>query len=73
MKTVTTFLFILLATSLMAQGPVKKKKSKSNNNSVNKSTIIVNELATPNDSIKIVNGRSVYIDKNGVQSLKVVN
>ena len=77
MKTVTTFLFILLTTSLMAQGPVKKKKSNtnsnSNNNSVNKSTIIVNELATPNDSIKIVNGRSVYIDKNGVQSLKVVN
>jgi len=73
MKTVTTFLFVLLATSLMAQGPVKKKKSNTNNNSVNKSTIIVNELATPNDSIKIVNGRSVYIDKNGVQSLKVVN
>jgi len=73
MKTVTTFLFVLLATSVMAQGPIKKKKSNTNNNSGNKSTIIVNELATPNDSIKIVNGRSVYIDKNGVQSLKAVN
>jgi hypothetical protein len=73
MKKATTFLFIILATSLLAQGPVKKKKSKSNNNSVNKSTIIINEFATANDSIKIINGRSVYIDKNGVESLKVVN
>ncbi|MFN5347045.1 MAG: hypothetical protein ACK44N_09690 [Bacteroidota bacterium] len=73
MKTVTTFFFIILAANLMAQGPLKKKKSNTNKTSVNKSTIIVNELATPNDSIKIVNGRNVYIDKNGVQSLKVVN
>ncbi len=53
------------------QGPVKKKKS---TNQVTNQKLInsVDEHAVANDSIKIVNGRRVYIDKNGVQSLKIV-
>jgi hypothetical protein len=54
-----------------AQGPVKKKKS---TNQVTNQKLVndVDEHAVTNDSIKIVNGRRVYIDKNGVQSFKVV-
>lgn len=53
------------------QGPVKKKKP---TNQVTNQKLInsVGEHAVANDSIKIVNGRRVYIDKNGVQSFKVV-
>lgn len=54
-----------------AQGPIKKKKS-TNQKTNQKLVKSLDEHAVANDSIKIVNGRRVYIDKNGVQSLKVV-
>jgi len=72
-KSIIVFLSFLFSVGFSnGQGPVKKKKS-ANNVASQKSTTSVDEHATTNDSIKIVNGRKVYIDKNGVQSFKVVN
>ena len=72
-KSLIVFLSILFSVGFSnGQGPVKKKKKSTNGNAKSNSTIIVNELEIPSDSIKIVNGRKVYVDKNGVQSLEQV-
>ena len=72
MKNLLIVLFLLSATSSFGQGPVKKQKKSTNGNAKSNTTIIVNDLASPSDSIQIINGRKVYVDKNGVQSLEQV-
>ncbi|MFM7016424.1 MAG: hypothetical protein ACKOX3_08865 [Bacteroidota bacterium] len=70
-KCVLGILFFLMSINTsFGQGPIMKKTGSAHGKG--KTTVVVNDLATSNDSIQIVNGRKVYIDKNGVQSLQQV-